>query len=766
MALSLSSVALMAAAVVALPATPAVAGPAPARLVVDAGDAGGFIPGRPVPVRVEVDTDVLVAGQLVVSTGSLHVSRPVEVAGGSGQRFELVVPTPAGQTQLGLQVTLAAGSARLVSATATLNALPDTEVVGILPELLVAQPVPGSEPLSVDAGTARFVTVTEQDLTLAPASLGPLTALALGPDDLARLSPRVHQAVLAWTSSGGRLLIDASPGDTIAGLPPGWKPSGGARSPAGQGELVLTSGAMAAGRWAGLVDPGSHSASVRGQTPGPGEPLSFALASAAGLSRLRLPWLLAFLLVYIAVVGPASFIFLRRRRRAELLWVVIPVVALVFAGSSYAIGSSARAGIRIVHGTVVDTTAGGGTALTFVGVASPGEAITRLQAPPGWVLSRYDDPNNSLSAGQSSLDAAIVDTGVEGRLRLAAGQFAIFQASGPAGFSGQLAVTARSAIDGHAEGLVTNGTPFALHDVSVLIGAAGIDVGTLAPGARAIWQITSEPPAAFGFTVEQQLWGPSASGDLFFNGGPVGGVILPGGKVTTVGGQVGTVGGRVDGASPASLPIWEYAPDGMAPGSRGNGVAVAVGWTDQFRPPVTIAGHGQPTKGGTGIVGTGPVEAGSSVGDFAVERRVIRGALTQIGPGMFMNNNGAVPTVAAWTLPPAAGGHRLSLSVPAGTSDVSVWSGKGWRTVANGGTTTAPATTTLPPVALQPGTQPPIPVPPPTAIGGFGQTTGPPTVVTLRSDDFDSINGVVYLRFGVGLERPIDLSTLSLKVLP
>lgn len=403
--------------------------PPPARLVIDAGDSGGFIPGRPLPVRVEVTTDVLVAGQLVVVAGSSRLARPVQIPGGSTQRFELVVPTAVNSPQLSLEVSLMAGRNRLVAAKATVNALPDTEVVGILPELLVGQSVPGATPLSIDAGTARFVAVSEQDLAAAPASLGPLSVLALGSNDLARLTPAVRQAVLSWTAEGGRLLIDAAPADSIAGLPTPWIPANGLHAAAGLGEVVLTSGAMAAGRWAGLIDPTGHSNAVGDQSNFTGQPLGVSLASTAGLSRPKLRWLIAFLLVYIAVVGPASFIFLRRRRRAELLWIVIPVVAIVFTATSYAVGSSQRSGLRIVHGTVVDATAGGGTEVSYIGVSSPGEATTRLQAPPGWVLGRYDDPN-AIATGTSTFNATLVDQGVDGQMQLSAGQFAIVREAG------------------------------------------------------------------------------------------------------------------------------------------------------------------------------------------------------------------------------------------------------------------------------------------------------------------------------------------------
>jgi hypothetical protein len=143
----------------------------------------------------------------------------------------------------------------------------------------------------------------------------------------------------------------------------------------------------------------------------------------------------------------------------------------------------------VVHGTIIDTTVAGGTELSYVGMLSGGQGTTHFDAPAGWVMQRYNDPQTAPTGNSLGLNAATTPSGVQGSVGLNAGQFAVIQASGPAGFSGQLAVTAHSTGDGGAEGTVVNRTTYPLKDVLVLIGGSAAVVGTLAPGAQTTWNI-------------------------------------------------------------------------------------------------------------------------------------------------------------------------------------------------------------------------------------------------------------------------------------
>lgn len=92
----LAGLAGAAVATLAVLAAPAAAEPA---LEVEAGYVEGqIVPGRPIPVRVQVRADQLVTGPLTATPYALGVAGeavtvPVEAAGGSVKDYLVVVPT-------------------------------------------------------------------------------------------------------------------------------------------------------------------------------------------------------------------------------------------------------------------------------------------------------------------------------------------------------------------------------------------------------------------------------------------------------------------------------------------------------------------------------------------------------------------------------------------------------------------------------------------------------------------------------------------------
>jgi hypothetical protein len=779
---------------------------ATARLDVVAGDGGLFIPGRSLPVRVTVHSDRLFKGELSVTAGAERASEAVEVAGGGDKQFELVVATTTGAAQLSAQVALTDGRTVVASAASTINAGTDTEVVGLLPELLVGRTPPSSATLSVDLGTARLVALSDQDLAAAPASLGPLTAVALGPNGLVDLDAATRNALLAWTAGGGRLMIDAGAGDTVPGLPPAWQPaSGSSRAAAGTGEIVLTSGAMSAGHWDGLVDPASHAAGGPVQNGFNGnESLGTALAGVAGLKTPHLSWLIAFLAAYVVLVGPVAFFLLRRRRwRPELLWVAIPVVSLLFAATGYAVGSSSRAHLPAVHGTVVDTSVPGGTAVSYVGVLSAGQGTTSFTAPATWQLQQYNDPALQSSAKSAVLDVVAAATATKATLHLDAGQFTVMQATGPAGLAGALTVSAAATAGGGVRGTVVNQTPYTLRDVAVLIGNVGTNVGTVAPGAHVQWSVGPGPSTPTGVLIEDQLWngGNSSSGVVacgpkgqIFSGPASTAVFAPGAIAVPAPAIAGVGPGSVNGgivsfgplgpcgvataasntSVGASLPVWAAGPAGLTPQTREPGTAVAVGWTNQYQPPVSVSGRGKPSRGNTAIVGTSPIDATVVPSALAIPRQVVRGNLIELSPVDWADPTNSGSAVALrWRVPASAQGHALSLTVPTGVANTAVWTTHGWRllntaptststsispltTLPNGGVLQVPTTVlgspfplTTPPQVLSPG-------PPPTFPGALA-------IVPLTPADV--VGGAVYLRLGGGVAvPPFNLGAVQLGV--
>lgn len=374
--------------------------------------------------------------------------------------------------------------------------------------------MPGPAPLAVDVGTARFFEIDDALLARAPASLEALGTLGASAQELERLPPPQRGGLLRWIAGGGRLLVDTRPGEPVAGLPPEWEPGPDGRAHAGLGEVVATSGAMAAGRWTGLVEPTARGGFSDSHFESPGNQVGGSLAAESGLQFPKLGWLLVFLLAYVLVAGPLTFIVLRLRRREELAWVVVPLVALLFASGAYVAGRDVRVG-RTSHGTVIASAPGGSTAYTFVGLISRRPQSARLRFPHDWSAVR---PATSFGLGGPADVVAMTQDGPELHLPLNSGQFGIALGSGPVDAGTGLVVSTTVTGDDRLEGTVRNGTPFHLRQTAVIVGASGVSVGALGPGEQKSWQLEADDPAPNFQPVGAELW-PGASGFIEMRGG-------------------------------------------------------------------------------------------------------------------------------------------------------------------------------------------------------------------------------------------------------
>lgn len=627
--------AVIGALVVALSAVLWTASPAAAEttLGVDPGYAGAYVPGWPVPVRVQVTADRLLRGRLEVElAGGAPVALPVEVPGGGQKQFLVVVPSQTAGGPADVTARLLEGSRPVATARFTARPAVDQELVGVLPGALAGRPLPGPAPLTVDAGTARFVAVGEVELDQAPDSLGPLGTLVMAPEELARMSPPARQGVLSWVDGGGHLLVDGEPGPVVPGLPDAWQPGDQSRVAAGTGEVRLVRGAVAAGQWSKLAEPTGRGASGAGELFGIGSSIGRSLAGDAGLRVPAVRWLVAFLAVYVIVVGPVLFGLVRRRGRPELAWVAVPLVALLFTTGSYTAGRGLRRATQLVQSSVLTTGPAGTTARTYLGVFSRSGETVNVGLPRGWLPAPLPGNDGSALSGLESVTHTA--DGPDARLPLDAGQFGVVTGTGPVDQQGALELTATSGADWQAGGRVKNTTPYPLTDAIVFVGPAGTLVGSLAPGEEREWSLAGAgaldmggPPAEFRF------W---------------------------------RSGGRTQGSD---LALWEAATSEGGPDFRAAGTAVAAAWTDRFDPPVRVGGRSRAPAGRTLVLGRAPLRAsGPTVTDLSVRREVVRdGART--GSGLVVRF--VIPGGEA-----GAAGRTLFLRSPTPTFDV--WQDGAW----------------------------------------------------------------------------------------
>jgi hypothetical protein len=774
--------AVVVAAIVALAAPAAATAP---DLEAAAGYVDGqIVPGRPVPVRVQIRSDELVAGTLTITPYTLGepdepVTTAVEVAGGSVKDYLVAVPTrwQGDQGPSEMQITLRTDD-DTVEATAPMSWSGDVEVVGLLPGLVSQSPDP--MPLATGLGRAVFDRLDAPALATAGA-LGPLGSIVAGPDGVAALPAEAQRNVLEWVEDGGHLLIDVPPGSPVAGLPEAWQPTG-ARTPAGKGWIRLTDGAAARGQWAEIIEPSRQFGPQEMSSDGGiccflGVPDS--VARDAGLRIPDVGWLLGFLVAYVVIVGPVTFVLLRRVRRSGLAWVAVPLVAVLFTGVAFVAGSSLRSDARASHGSVVESSPLGDRVVSYVGLVSRDGRDPTALFPEGWhaggldpnALSDMGDPfmvgeRGVATDGTQSPVAVAGDDGRPGvKLPLSAGDFGMVTARGRMEGDSPLAVTAAAAADGTVSGTVTNGSDLDLEAVIVVVAGRAVDVGDLAAGASTDWTVDVAGPDPTGgdpWAAVEQPWSSAIGQD-----------------------------GEPDPDSIVNYAVYS-SEIGRDIDAYPTGVAVAAGWTTDWVPPIDV---GSGLAGGrTGVVARSAVTAPpGTVPAAAVRREFVRGpGATRFDPPIEIADWGsAMGGVARFTLPEGTDpATPLVLEASSGVVAAEVWDGQAWlpvelagaaapgagvdaaagarakadaltvsgdAVVSAGGTATTVVEPALPGVPPQ---EQPQEAPPPIVIGGPGfDPFGPPREARLPGGVVRG--GVVYVRVAMA---PDAMSRVVLQV--
>jgi hypothetical protein len=99
--------------------------------------------------------------------------------------------------------------------------------------------------------------------------------------------------------------------------------------------------------WKWIVEAQPTVASLPGVSGGyPAQQAVNAIPGLRGLSALEI---LAFMLIYIVIIGPLNYLVLRRLKRRELAWLTIPLVVAGFTVCAYVTGFRIRGSATIVH---------------------------------------------------------------------------------------------------------------------------------------------------------------------------------------------------------------------------------------------------------------------------------------------------------------------------------------------------------------------------------------------------------------------------------
>ena len=463
-----------------------------------------FAPGQWTPVSVVVESSQAVSGTLEVShtqpdgSDSLYML-DIEVPGGGRKEFHLVIPGPPEQRRVNAQVV--DGDDVLGSATVSPLELQESALVGVIGDAAEL------DPFTAEPSLTEMIPVplTSGQLSLGAPALSSLAYVVASPDDLDGLVPGERDALADWVATGGRIFVVAEDPERVEwpgeAAEVGWNAGrvveadvtlAGGRvglMRAGIGEVMVGAGSMSALDRDVLETvlrppPLIHSAGSQEffNDFGPGTSADAELMNKMKGSggSLRLSWFVAFLIAYLLLVGPVNYFVLKRRGRKELLWVTVPVLALVFSGVAYGLARGSRGDTEAATAGVVFATSTGqeGRAVAIVSSGTGGDRTftfpTKAAVAPGFLPFFGSNQNGS---------TRLTPEGAEVTVQTA--PFSMHFARGALDrFDGFI----RAEVQPDGDDLryrVVNETPHDLRDVTLVLGSVPTDIGDLAAGESA-----------------------------------------------------------------------------------------------------------------------------------------------------------------------------------------------------------------------------------------------------------------------------------------
>jgi len=209
---------------------------------------------------------------------------------------------------------------------------------------------------------------------------------------------------------------------------------------------------------------------------------------------------------YILLIGPISYVRLRRFDRRELAWITAPALVLVFSGTSYGIGYAMKGSDVIVNQVaVVRTAAEGGAASvsTFAGIFSPTRATYDLTVEADALLSALQLIGFEPTVSTGSF---VTEQGDPAHLRgLAVSVFGLqaVRAEAVIAYTPSLAIDWSSGTSG-IEGRVTNSGQATMEDVALIHRGGGLMIGTLAAGESKTFLLSTN---STGASAADQVYG-------------------------------------------------------------------------------------------------------------------------------------------------------------------------------------------------------------------------------------------------------------------
>ena len=457
----------------------------------------------------------------------------------------------------------------------------------------------------------------------------PQTALASwAGTDGAVLTPATVSA--GTLSDRARALVRAADGTILASM-----------RPVGAGRVILLGSDLATDAyrtwegsprlWARLLPTGNAFAQFFGGEFPVREESQNAMGAALGmLPSLEVPpaeLLLLVIIAYVLLIGPISYVILRRLDRRELAWVTAPVLVVLFTACSFGIGNAMKGSDVIVNQISLIRSSGAGTAATvesYAGIFSPDRATYDLTVEADALMARMRPVNFD---GRATPSSVIVEQGSPTRLRqLAIGVFGFEAVRADAIVDREpvLSVTWRSE-GGATIATVTNDGALPIADVAYVSSGGGeLIADELAPGASA------------EFTVETTNFnGSSASDQVYGFGG------FDGGNDTQR--RIAARRQVID-----SLVGFAGFMPGIETGKSGSRGPYVIGWHDDGGPlPILVDGaetqrYSQSVEVLSVRPGLGPGEVEIGPERMSIAVLSTEGDASSGGPGMMILGEGSV----------------------------------------------------------------------------------------------------------------------------
>jgi hypothetical protein len=539
--------AIVSALLLTLVAVGAAAAASPVSLDVRPLLGGRFESGGWLALAVKLTNDgPPVAGYLLAGTSDGTARRPVELPAGARKQVTLYVRPQGFQRKI--EVRFEKDTEVLAKAEADLQVLDTTGaaqvvIVGDGSGSLRAQL------LSRGAGLPEPTSLLPADLPERPEPLAGVDVIVWAADSTA-LTPAQRRSLERWVAAGGQLIVLGGPdwqarSEAFSDLLPvsglhavddananglsGWL---GGTAPAGKmtaasgkpadgalvlatlqeksAEPLLAAISRGAGRvfyfavdlatdqfrgwdgasllWSRLVPEDLVTAQFGGVIPGPDQANSMtqALASLPSLDVPPVELLLAVIVGYILLIGPISYLVLRRFDRRELAWLTAPLLVIVFSACSYGIGSSLKGSEVILNQINLVRVAAGGSAASveaYAGVFSPSKATYDLTVKADALLATLNSSNFQAQPQANQL-TYVTDQGNPAHLRgLDVSVFGFQSVRADAVVDYQPALQVEWRVREHGiEGTVTNTGSLEIEDVALIGQNTGTLIGTLKPG--------------------------------------------------------------------------------------------------------------------------------------------------------------------------------------------------------------------------------------------------------------------------------------------